>query len=88
MHLLIQHPQYSHISPNATGILAEFPIWYVLDRFAHLPPGTQAADDVTTLPVDGPAIPLTADTVRAPLSIGESTTEKRPTSKVVRYAAF
>ncbi|KAJ6627626.1 hypothetical protein B0H10DRAFT_2210138 [Mycena sp. CBHHK59/15] len=27
MRLLIQHPQYAHISPNATGLLAEFPVW-------------------------------------------------------------
>lgn len=30
VHLVITHPQYSHISPNATGLLAEFPVWYVV----------------------------------------------------------
>ncbi|KAJ6562575.1 hypothetical protein B0H19DRAFT_1260143 [Mycena capillaripes] len=93
VHLILTHPQYSHISPNATGIVAEFPIWYVLDRFGHLPPGAaeMGADkpqDLGALPIIGTAIPVGPDTVRAPVRVGEHTTEKRPTAKYTRYYAF
>ncbi|KAJ6586285.1 hypothetical protein DFH09DRAFT_254869 [Mycena vulgaris] len=64
MHLLIRHPQYDHVSPNATGFLAEFPVWYVLDRFAKLPAGAaeavkpQTAEDLAALPMNGTAVPV------------------------------
>ncbi|KAJ6562569.1 hypothetical protein B0H19DRAFT_1260138 [Mycena capillaripes] len=93
VNLIITHPQYSHISPKATGIVAEFPIWYVLDRFGHLPPGAAevGADkpqDLGALPIIGTTIPVGPDTVRAPVRVGDHTTEKRPTAKFTRYYAF
>ncbi|KAK7044429.1 hypothetical protein R3P38DRAFT_2878683 [Favolaschia claudopus] len=93
VHLVISHPQYSHISPNATGLLAEFPIWYVVDRFSHLPPGVANAgagkpQDFSKLPVTGTTISVGPDAVRAPVSVGVPTTEKRPTGKYTRYFAF
>ncbi|KAJ7143736.1 hypothetical protein C8R44DRAFT_864772 [Mycena epipterygia] len=93
VHLVITHPQYSHISPNATGLLAEFPVWYVIDRFAHLPPAAtrakvQTIADLAALPVSGPAIPVGPNAVRAPLRVGEVTEEMRPTAKFTRYYAF
>ncbi|KAK7039678.1 hypothetical protein R3P38DRAFT_3468419 [Favolaschia claudopus] len=93
VHLIISHPQYSHISPNATGLLAEFPIWYVVDRFSHLPPGVANAgagrpQDFSKLPVTGTTIAVGPDAVRAPVSVGVPTTEKRPTGKYTRYFAF
>ncbi|KAJ7151348.1 hypothetical protein C8R43DRAFT_951160 [Mycena crocata] len=92
LHLLIKHPQYSHISPNATGIIAEVPVWYVLNRFGHLA-AQRAADgevkpDTDALPVKGDTIPLGADAVRLPLSTGAVTTQKRPTFRAQRVAAF
>ncbi|KAF8205329.1 hypothetical protein K438DRAFT_1818948 [Mycena galopus ATCC 62051] len=90
VHMLITHPQYSHVSPNATGLLAEFPIWYVFDRFANLPPGSGAGvkQDLSALPITGTALPMGPDAVRAPVSVGAATKEKRPTSKFTRYSAF
>jgi hypothetical protein len=93
MHLIITHPQYAHISPNATGLLAEFPVWYVLDRFSHLPPGGDTsgagtAQNLSALPITGTALPVGPDTVRAPVSVGALTEEKRPTAKFTRYYAF
>ncbi|KAJ7186659.1 hypothetical protein C8R46DRAFT_1057665 [Mycena filopes] len=91
VHLIINHPQYNHVSPNATGILAEFPVWYVLDRFGHLPPSATVGagpQDLSKLPISGTAIPVGPDAVRLPLSIGAPTEEKRPTSKFTRYFAF
>ncbi|KAJ7754519.1 hypothetical protein B0H16DRAFT_1542622 [Mycena metata] len=92
VHLVFKHPQYSHVSPNASGIVAEFPVWYVLDRFAHLPPETVGAQmgsqDLSTLPINGPAIPVGPETVRLPLSVGVPTEERRPTSKFTRLSAF
>ncbi|KAF7360656.1 hypothetical protein MVEN_00797300 [Mycena venus] len=93
VHLIITHPQYSHISPNATGLLAEFPVWYVLDRFGHLPPGAATSgagmpQDLSTLPINGTQLPVGPDAVRAPVSIGAPTEEKRPTAKFTRYYAF
>ncbi|KAF7325670.1 hypothetical protein MKEN_00416900 [Mycena kentingensis (nom. inval.)] len=84
VHLELSHPQYSHISPNASGIVAEFPIWYVLDRFGHLQTPTEPAK----LPVTGPEIAVGAETVRAPVAVGFATKERRPTAKFTRYAAF
>ncbi|KAJ7890275.1 hypothetical protein B0H13DRAFT_2341110 [Mycena leptocephala] len=64
-------PTIRHISPSATGLLAECPVWYVLDRFAHLPPAAVhsaagAAQDFAALPVSGVVIPVGPDAVRAP----------------------
>ncbi|KAF7316468.1 hypothetical protein MIND_00165900 [Mycena indigotica] len=95
VHLIFTHPQYNHISPNATGILAEFPVWYVLDRFGHHPPIpehrrnlVQTPEDLAKLPIGGTAIPVGPSTARAPKVIGKATDEKRPTGKYVRYFAF
>ncbi|KAJ7265952.1 hypothetical protein B0H12DRAFT_1100278 [Mycena haematopus] len=89
LHILIKHPQYSHISPSATGIVAEVPVWYVLNRFAHLAPGApQAEVDRATLPVKGAVIPVGGDAVRLPASEGHITTQKRPTFRAERVAAF
>ncbi|KAJ7201705.1 hypothetical protein GGX14DRAFT_464764, partial [Mycena pura] len=90
LHLLIKHPQYSHISPNASGIIAEVPVWYVLNRFAGLAAG-QTADadaDYSALPLKGDAIPLVEGTVHLPPSMGHSTTQRRPTFRTQRVAAF
>ncbi|KAJ7255818.1 hypothetical protein B0H12DRAFT_1112953 [Mycena haematopus] len=93
VHLVISHPQYAHISPNATGVLAEFPVWYVFDRFGHLPPGVATSkagvpQNFSALPITGTALPMGADAVRAPVSVGAVTQEKRPTAKFTRYFAF
>ncbi|KAF7351810.1 hypothetical protein MVEN_01142000 [Mycena venus] len=80
--LLIRHPQYAHISPNATGLLAECPIWFVIDRFANLPPS--ASHDLAALPLSGVAIAVGPDAVRAALSVGTYTEERRPTTKFGR----
>ncbi|KAJ6569354.1 hypothetical protein B0H19DRAFT_1256998 [Mycena capillaripes] len=86
LNLLIRHPQYSHISPSATGIVAECPVLYVLDRFAHLPPKPDAAknQDFAALSVSGTVISLGPDAVRAPVRVGALTEERRPTSKFQR----
>ncbi|KAJ6562581.1 hypothetical protein B0H19DRAFT_1069186 [Mycena capillaripes] len=42
LNLIIRHPQYSHISPSVADIVAECPVLYVLDRFAHLAPQPEA----------------------------------------------
>ncbi|KAJ6543955.1 hypothetical protein B0H19DRAFT_1076149 [Mycena capillaripes] len=89
LHLLIRHPQYSHISPTGTGIIAEVPIWYVLNRFGHLPPGVaQEVVDYGTLPVKGSVIPVGEDAICMPSSAGHVTTQKRPTFRAQRVAAF
>ncbi|KAJ7136645.1 hypothetical protein C8R44DRAFT_868775 [Mycena epipterygia] len=91
LYILIKHPQYSHISPTATGIVAEVPVWYVLNRFGHLTeaqtePGAEA--ERAALPVKGTVIPVGEDAIRLPSSTGHVTTQKRPTSRVQRIAAF
>ncbi|KAJ7053966.1 hypothetical protein C8F01DRAFT_1165505 [Mycena amicta] len=96
VHLVLAHPQYNHISPNASGIVTEFPVWYVLDRFGHLPPVpeghrgnvVQTPADLAKLPVSGKEISVGPSTVRAPRVVGARTTEKRPTAKYTRYYAF
>ncbi|KAF7318844.1 hypothetical protein HMN09_00219900 [Mycena chlorophos] len=95
LHISINHPQYNHISPsNTTGITTESPVWYVLDRFAHLegknlgPPRIQSPEELAKLPVTGPEIQVNGKTTRAPKVVGHATTEKRPTGKYVRYYAF
>ncbi|KAF7316486.1 hypothetical protein MIND_00167700 [Mycena indigotica] len=92
VHLIFTHPQYNHISPNATGILAEFPVWYVFDRFGHHPPTpenvVQTPEDLAKLPVSGTAISVGPSTVRGPKVVGMATEEKRPTGKYTRYYAF
>ncbi|KAJ7707065.1 hypothetical protein B0H14DRAFT_3025674 [Mycena olivaceomarginata] len=93
MHLIITHPQYAHISPNATGLLAEFPVWYVLDRLATCQPaetlrGQERRKGFSALPITGTALPVGPDTVRAPVSVGALTEEKRPTAKFTRYYVF
>ncbi|KAJ6516446.1 hypothetical protein C8R45DRAFT_244990 [Mycena sanguinolenta] len=87
LHLLIKHPQYSHISPAATGIVAEVPVWYVLNRFANVAPGALQVDRAT-LPVKGEVIPMGDNAVRLPASQGHATTQQRPTFRVQRVAAF
>ncbi|KAJ7038055.1 hypothetical protein C8F04DRAFT_1256559 [Mycena alexandri] len=58
LHLLIKHPQYTQLSPKEAGLIAETPILYVLDRFAHLPPRAEGAQDLAALPVTGTVIPV------------------------------
>ncbi|KAJ7255824.1 hypothetical protein B0H12DRAFT_523334 [Mycena haematopus] len=88
LNLLIRHPQYTHISPSGPGLVAECPVWYVIDRFAHLPAGTKKDFDLfaPALPVSGSVIPVGSGAVRAPVSMGRFTNseEKRPTSKFAR----
>ncbi|KAJ7716998.1 hypothetical protein B0H16DRAFT_447995 [Mycena metata] len=84
LHLLIKHPQYTQLSPKEAGLIAETPILYVLDRFAHLPPHARGAQDLATLPVTGTVIPVGSDAVRAPVSVGSYTEEPRPTNKFKR----
>ncbi|KAJ6562562.1 hypothetical protein B0H19DRAFT_99700 [Mycena capillaripes] len=82
--LIIRHPQYSHISPSdTTGIVAECPVLYVLDRFAHLPPHPEAAGK-QDFALSGTAVSLGPDVVRAPVSVGALTEQRRPTSKFQR----
>ncbi|KAJ7727877.1 hypothetical protein B0H16DRAFT_1894247 [Mycena metata] len=89
LHILIRHPQYSHISPAATGIVAEVPVWYVVDRFGHLTPGVASNEvDLASLPIKGPTIAVPEDAVRLPPSTGAVTTQKRPTNRAERMAAF
>ncbi|KAJ7218291.1 hypothetical protein C8J57DRAFT_1732236 [Mycena rebaudengoi] len=86
LHILIKHPQYSHISPKGTGVVGEVPVWYVLDRFARGAPS--GAADLGALPVKGEILPVTPNDVRLPVSFGTPTTERRPTSRAQRVAAF
>ncbi|KAJ7235996.1 hypothetical protein C8J57DRAFT_1728400 [Mycena rebaudengoi] len=95
LHILIRHPQYLHISPSATGVIGEVPVWYVLDRFAGGAPGGEGtggasggAVDLSALPIKGDTLQLPSNAVRLPLSIGTPTTEKRPTFRAQRVAAF
>jgi hypothetical protein len=89
LHLLIKHPQYSHISPSATGIIAEVPVWYVLNRFGHLAPGAaQEEADLGAFAIKGSVIPVGGDAVRIPSSVGHVTTQQRPTFRAQRVAAF
>ncbi|KAJ6470471.1 hypothetical protein C8R45DRAFT_937380 [Mycena sanguinolenta] len=85
LNLLIRHPDYVHISPSE-GLVAECPVWYVIDRFAHLPAGTKRGFDLMapTVSVSGSVVPVGPDAVRAPVSVGRYTEEQRPTSKFVR----
>ncbi|KAJ7136644.1 hypothetical protein C8R44DRAFT_360740 [Mycena epipterygia] len=87
LHLVLNHPQHSHISPEGTGIVAEVPVWYVLDR--HFPETTVAHTEAryADLPVKGTAI-MVAGAVRRALSMGHVTTQQRPTSRPPRLAAF
>ncbi|KAJ7445133.1 hypothetical protein B0H11DRAFT_431639 [Mycena galericulata] len=106
LHLLIRHPQYSHISPAATGIIGEVPVWYVVNRFgnaARAAAATAGADtdadgavdaeggkarDYAALPVKGAEIPVGEGAVRLPARTGHVTTQKRPTFRAQRVAAF
>ncbi|KAJ6586332.1 hypothetical protein DFH09DRAFT_255268 [Mycena vulgaris] len=92
LHLLIRHPQYAHISPSATGIVAEVPVWYVLNRFGRLEQtedrATQTATERAALPVKGDELPVGEGAVRLPATTGHVTTQKRPTSRAQRVAAF
>lgn len=73
------------MSPSGAGIMVECPVWYVVDRFAHL---ASSAEGETRgfggLPVSGTEIALGPDAVRASVSVGEYTEERRPTSKFTR----
>ncbi|KAJ6586331.1 hypothetical protein DFH09DRAFT_255229 [Mycena vulgaris] len=83
--LLIKHPQHAHISPSATGgIVAEVPVWYVLNRFGHQT--ESAAEAATTdLAVKGFAITVGEDAVRLSTKEGHVTTQKRPTARPRRF---
>ncbi|KAJ6564461.1 hypothetical protein B0H19DRAFT_1258903 [Mycena capillaripes] len=81
--LLIRHPQYTQVSPRTTGIIAECPVWYVLER-QFQGQGTNHA----ALPVKGTTIPVGDGAVRLSLRTGHVTTEKRPTSRPERIAGF
>ncbi|KAJ7179644.1 hypothetical protein C8R46DRAFT_646257 [Mycena filopes] len=89
LYLIIKHPQYLHISPSGTGIIGEVPVWYVLNRFGHLSPDAARAEvDLPSLPIKGPSIPVSGDAIRLPHSVGHVTTQKRPTFRAERVAAF
>ncbi|CAK5285008.1 unnamed protein product [Mycena citricolor] len=94
LHLIFSHPQYMHISPNATGILAEFPVWYVIDRFNYLessattPRSRQTWNQLNALPHSGAEVLIDDKAFVAPFAEGEVTTERRPTAKFVHYFAF
>ncbi|KAF7344348.1 hypothetical protein MSAN_01915800 [Mycena sanguinolenta] len=89
LNLLIHHPDYVHISPSG-GLVVECPVWYVIDRFAHLPAGTERDFDLMApaVPVSGSIIPVGSDAVRASVSVGRYTEERRPTSKFVRMSSL
>ncbi|KAJ7645029.1 hypothetical protein DFH06DRAFT_1425667 [Mycena polygramma] len=63
LNLLIRHPQYSHMSPSGVGIVAECPVWYVVDRFAGRSAEVKTPD-FGELPVSGTEIALGPDAVR------------------------
>ncbi|KAF7318223.1 hypothetical protein HMN09_00330800 [Mycena chlorophos] len=87
--ITFKHPQYSHISPNAVSIVTESPIWYVFDRFDSVPDAERTAEvDYSALPIKGDAIPLRSDAIRHKVAVGSFTTQKRPTFKAQRVAAF
>ncbi|KAJ7766288.1 hypothetical protein B0H14DRAFT_3510078 [Mycena olivaceomarginata] len=89
LNILIRHPHYEHISPSGAGLTAECPVWYVVgDRFAHAHPPSGGEHDLTALPVNGSIVPVGPDAVRAPVSIGAYTQEKRPTSKFPRILNY
>ncbi|KAJ7701197.1 hypothetical protein B0H17DRAFT_1046185 [Mycena rosella] len=94
LHLLITHPQYAHISPSGTGVVAEVPVWYALNRFGHLkgadaqPQQPQTEAERAALPVKGAELAVGDGAVRMPTKMGQVTTQKRPTSRVQRVAAF
>ncbi|KAJ7485803.1 hypothetical protein FB451DRAFT_1432715 [Mycena latifolia] len=92
LHLLITHPQYAHISPSGTGILAEVPVWYVLNRFGHLSAAEAQAQQTeaqrAALPVKGDELVVGDGAMRLLAKVGHVTTQKRPTSGVQRVAAF
>ncbi|KAF7348457.1 hypothetical protein MVEN_01362700 [Mycena venus] len=88
LHLLITHPQYAHVSPtDATGIVAEAPVWYVVNRFGQTS-GSQNEVNRAVLSVKGPVVPVGEDAVRLPASVGHVTTQQRPTSRPQRVEAF
>jgi hypothetical protein len=93
--LLIKHPQHATISPRSEGgIVAEVPVWYVLNPFEHLSgaaaPRTENEETYArdALPVKGSTIPLGYEAVRLPAKIGHPTKEKPPTTRTMRLAAF
>jgi hypothetical protein len=94
LHLLLQHPDYLHLSPGRqSGIVAETPLWIVTD-----PPKPGGADEplwtpptgLDRMPKHGHAIPVPADAHTAPKTIGEGTDAVRPAwrSAAVRTWAF
>ncbi|KAF7344318.1 hypothetical protein MSAN_01912700 [Mycena sanguinolenta] len=84
LNLTIQHPDYAHISPSG-GLVAECPVWYVIDRFPHVLAETKHDFDLMApaVPVSGSVIPVGPDAVHAPVSVGRYTEERRPTSHIV-----
>ncbi|KAJ7701196.1 hypothetical protein B0H17DRAFT_200082 [Mycena rosella] len=82
--LVINHPQHAHISPKAArGIVAEVPVWYILNRSGSGPKAVHS-----DLPVKGATIPVGEDVVRMPGKMGHVTTQVRPTTHTIRLAAF
>jgi hypothetical protein len=93
LHLLIQHPDYSHISPGRqSGIVSETPLWIVTDapRTADTPEVLWSPPkDLASMPKVGEAIPVPADVHhRLPKVTGDATDERRPTFLGVRTWAF
>jgi hypothetical protein len=92
LHLLIQHPDYFHLSPGRQlGLIAETPLWIVTD-----PPKPGGADEplwtpptgLDRMPKHGHAIPVPADAHTAPKTMGDGTDTARPTWRGVRTWAF
>lgn len=93
LHITFTHPEYSHISPSATSIYAETPLWIVLgkshkgvDQSGPL----DVAEDVesgylSNLPVVGESPPDCKDAVRAAMARGGPTSKMRPIIEGPRY---
>jgi hypothetical protein len=91
--VLIQHPDYSHISPGRqSGLVAETPLWIVTDE----PKVDDTSDalwsrpkDLVSMPKVGVAIPAPAGAHhRLPNVTGNATEERRPAWLGVRTWAF
>jgi hypothetical protein len=90
LHLLITHPDYSHISPRATGIIAESPLWITTDppRALDQPETPHTPFNPATIPKTGEAIGVPPDVVRFPSVTGNATEKRKPSTVSDRTWAF
>ncbi|KAJ7230545.1 hypothetical protein GGX14DRAFT_583756 [Mycena pura] len=81
LELQFAHPQYAHVSPTGPGLVAEVPVWFVVDRppLAIGPPAALNAEPMylADLPLKGATIPVGADAVRWPKVVGTQATTGR-----------